>query len=107
MRLFVASKKLCNCFADKSIINLLRRDSFCVAMPTGQLLLPQARIPKQPIACNAELETAMASAHNINALAKSSATRNPPVIIKVTSVAPTLSIYFLALAKAGIVGTLI
>ncbi len=102
----VAPKKVPNCFADDSIINLLLRFSFWVAIPTGQLLLPQARIPRQPMACNAEFETATASAPIIIALAKSSGNRRPPVMIKVTSLAPTASKCFRARARAGIVGTL-
>jgi hypothetical protein len=47
----------------------------------------------------------MASAQSASAFIKSSGTLNQPVIIKVTSFAPTLSRYLLALASAGIVGT--
>ena len=103
----LAWKKFPNWAAEESIINRCRKLSFCVAIPPGQLLLLQALIPKHPMACNAELETAMASAPNIIAFAKSSGTLKPPVITKVTSRAPTLSKCFLARASAGIVGTLI
>jgi len=64
-------------------------------------------MPRQPIACKAELDTAIASAPSIIAFAKSSATRSPPVMIKVICFAPTLSKCLRALARAGIVGTLI
>ena len=39
-----------------------RRSSFCVAIPTGQLFVWQARMPRHPIAWRAELETAIPSA---------------------------------------------
>lgn len=64
-----------------------------LAIPTGQLLVLQARIPKQPIACKAVLDTATASAPSIIAFAKSSATLNPPVTTREISFAPTLSRY--------------
>ena len=34
-------------------------------MPTGQLLVEQARMPKQPIACMAELEMAIPASHQL------------------------------------------
>ena len=50
-----------------------RRCGFWVAMPTGQLLVWHARMPRQPIAWIAELATATASAPSASALAKSGA----------------------------------
>ena len=77
MSSLVAEKKFASCLAEESMISRLRRCSFCVATPTGQLLVWQALIPKQPIACKAEFATATASAPSIMALAKSSAIRSP------------------------------
>ena len=54
-------------------------------MPTGQLLVWQARIPMHPMACMAELERAIASAPKASAFAKSAGILNPPVMINVTS----------------------
>ena len=59
----------------------------------------------QPTACIAEFETAIASAPNAIAFEKSSATRKPPVMIKDTSFPTLLFKCFLALARAGMVGT--
>ncbi len=67
----------------------------------------QLAIPEHPMACKAEFETAIASAPSIMALAKSSGSLNPPVITKAMSFLPMASKYFLALANAAIVGTLI
>ena len=82
-----------NCFADESMINRCLKLSFCVAIPTGQLLELQALIPKHPIACRAELDTAIASAPIIIAFAKSSATLNPPVMTSVISLAFLFFLY--------------
>jgi len=84
---------------------LFLKFSFCVAIPTGQKFVLHARIAWQPIACSAELETAIASAPRAKAFIKSGAVRNPPVITKVISFASLLSRCLRALANAGIVGT--
>ena len=78
---------------------------FCVAMPTGQLLVWQARMPRQPMACNAALPSATPSAPSAIALAKSAGVRKPPVAIKVTSPRAFLSRCRRARAIAGMVGT--
>ena len=56
-------------------------------MPTGQLLVWQARMPRQPIAWIAELAIATASAPSASALAKSAGVRRPPVMTSVTLLA--------------------
>ncbi len=74
-------------------------------MPTGQLFVWQARIPRQPIACSAELARAIASAPRARALTKSASVRNPPVMINDTSPLPRPSRCRRARARAGSVGT--
>ena len=74
-------------------------------MPTGQLFELQMRAAIQPTACIAELDNAIASAPSAIALTKSSATLSPPVITSETSLPVLESKCFLALARAGIVGT--
>ena len=83
----------------------MRSSGFCVATPTGQLFELHILAAMQPTACIAEFETAIASAPNAIAFEKSSATRKPPVMIKVTSFPTLLFKCFLALARAGMVGT--
>ena len=80
-----ARKKLSSCLAPFSTFSRRRRFGFWVAMPTGQLLVWQARIPIHPIAWRAELDTATASAPRARALMKSAGNRSPPVITRVTS----------------------
>ena len=71
----------------------------------GQLFESHILAAIQPIACIAEFERAIASAPRAMALTKSSGTRNPPVIINVTSLPTVLSRCLRALASAGMVGT--
>ena len=79
---------------------LLRRD----ARP-GSCSVWHARMPKHPIAWMALFAMAMASAPRLSALAKSAASRRPPVTISVTSRRLRRSRWLRARASAGIVGT--
>ena len=62
---------------------------FFVAMPTGQLLLWQALIPRHPIVWIVECEMGMPSAPRASAFTKSDSVRRPPVMIRVIPSAPT------------------
>ncbi len=84
----VACKKRANRCEASSTGSRARRCGFCVAMPTGQLSVWHARIPKHPIAWIALFAIATASAPSASALAKSAASRRPPVMTRVTSRRP-------------------
>ncbi len=75
------AKKRANCDADFSTSSYARSSGFCVATPTGQLLLLHMRAATHPIACMAELDNAMPSAPMQSAFAKSVGTRSPPVMM--------------------------
>jgi hypothetical protein len=77
----------------------------CDAIPTGQLLVWQARIAIQPMACIAAFDTAIASAPIASAFIKSADLRKSPVITSEMSLRPILSKCRRAWAKAGIVET--
>ena len=91
MRWTLASKKFASWRADAGISRRVRRLGFCVALPTGQLFVWQARMPRQPIACKAEFATAIPSAPSASAFTKSDSVRRPPVMMSVTPSAPHAS----------------
>ncbi len=79
----VARRKLFSRCAASSTGRRARRCSFWVAIPTGQLFVWHARMPRQPIAWIALFAIATASAPSASALAKSAASRRPPVTTSV------------------------
>jgi len=81
----LAPKKRANLSALTCTSSFLRNSGFWVAIPAGQLFELHILAATQPTACIAEFDSAIASAPNAIAFAKSSATRKPPVITKVTS----------------------
>ena len=78
---------------------LLRRDHYRTIIGMA------GRIAIHPIACIAELESAIASAPSAIAFMKSGGLRRPPVMTRVTSFFDELSKWRLARPSAGIVGT--
>ena len=86
-----AAKKFANRWADSSTMRRALSPFFFVAMPTGQLLLWQALIPRHPIAWSVECEMGMPSAPRASAFTKSDSVRRPPVMIRVIPSAPTAS----------------
>src|SRR3954454_10474475 len=99
-----APRKRANRSAASSTGSRARRCGFWVAMPTGQLSVWHARMPRHPMACIAELAMATASAPRARAVAMSAASRMPPVATSVTSLRPMRSRWTRARASAGIVG---
>lgn len=80
----LAAKKFESRFAATWTSNLFRNSSFCVAIPAGHKFELQILAPTHPMACIAELETAMASAPSANAFAKSAGVLKPPVMMSET-----------------------